>query len=341
MAEIKRFVNRASSAGGDGTTNNTTGADRAYYTLNEWEAAEQTDLVTDTDTHQVDCTGTLSTQDTTSLNVDGWTTGASNDITIDGLNAFNGYKLEGFANSDGFVTCTEDYANFFKLNVEVTSNAAGNRGIRISGVGGTTLTKLVIFGCNVRNSGGGATPAAGIQAIALKQSANNYVINNFIYGDWANGIVGGYIQSTASCIVYNNTVIDCYDVNIDVAGQAGANARCINNIAQGAGTNDYEYNSGYTFGGNISEDATSPDVALRNITLTLTSATDLHLDSTDTEAMGAGVNLYTDADYPVTIDIDGDARDDAAFDIGADHYVSAGGDPVPPLRRRLMMRQAA
>lgn len=81
MAEVLRFVNTASTAGGDGTTNATTGANRAYASLNEWEAAEQTNLVTAGDTHRVVCEGTAA--DTTRTDVSGWTTGASNFITIE------------------------------------------------------------------------------------------------------------------------------------------------------------------------------------------------------------------------------------------------------------------
>ena len=39
MASIIRYVNTASTAGGDGTTNNTSGATRAYATLAAAETA--------------------------------------------------------------------------------------------------------------------------------------------------------------------------------------------------------------------------------------------------------------------------------------------------------------
>jgi len=97
MAEVKRYVNRAADSGGDGTTNGLTGVNCAYQTLNLWEAAEQTDLVADGDTHVVECTGTVSTQDTALCSLDGWITGPSNDITVDGLDAYTGYKMESSA----------------------------------------------------------------------------------------------------------------------------------------------------------------------------------------------------------------------------------------------------
>ena len=80
MALITRYVNTASTAGGDGTTNATTGAARAYASLNEWEANEQVDLVAATDQHIVHCVGTSA--DTTAVDVNGWTTSTTYYITI-------------------------------------------------------------------------------------------------------------------------------------------------------------------------------------------------------------------------------------------------------------------
>ena len=323
MAEVKRYVNRASSAGGDGTTNGTAGATRAYYTLNEWEAAEQTDLVTDTDTHLVECTGTLGTQDTTNVYIDGWTTGASNDITINGLDPFNGYKMEMDVNSGGIISGTEDYINVLFVNVEQTDNTTGNRGIAFNSIGGTTNTKIVIAGCQIANSDTtDATPGGGVLGIQFKSNSNQYAINNFIHGLWNSGISASFLNAAATAYWYCNSVSGAYNLGFNMAGNASATAFLYNNISQGGGT-DFSVNGAYTTGGNISEDTSSPESALRSITLTLTSATDLHLDSTDTEAIGAGVNLYSDSNYAVTTDIDGDARADAVFDIGADHFVGA------------------
>ena len=65
MAVITRYVNTA-SAGGDGTTNAESGATAAYASLNAWEAAEATDLVTAGDSHIVYCsTGSGPAPDTT------------------------------------------------------------------------------------------------------------------------------------------------------------------------------------------------------------------------------------------------------------------------------------
>lgn len=61
------------------------------------------------------------------------------------------------------------------------------------------------------------------------------------------------------------------------------------------------------------------------------SGTDLHLDPTATnvaELIGAGVNLFADANLPVTDDFEGDARPAVgSFDVGAHQYIS---DPNVP-----------
>ena len=79
MAEVARFVNTGSTPGGDGTTKATAGDNRAYASLNEWESNEETDLVTASDTHVVECDGG---EDDTALNIAGWTLGASDYVTV-------------------------------------------------------------------------------------------------------------------------------------------------------------------------------------------------------------------------------------------------------------------
>lgn len=71
---VVRYVNTDSTPGGDGTTNNTTGATRAYASRSEWEAAEQKDLVTADEVHEVRVNGSANDGNTT---ISGWTTDAT------------------------------------------------------------------------------------------------------------------------------------------------------------------------------------------------------------------------------------------------------------------------
>lgn len=68
MATVTRYINPSSTAGGDGTTNATSGANRAYATADEWENAED-GLYTTGDLHIVYCDAGA---DTGGVNINGW-----------------------------------------------------------------------------------------------------------------------------------------------------------------------------------------------------------------------------------------------------------------------------
>jgi hypothetical protein len=79
MATVQRYVNTASSAGGDGTTNGTAGSTRAYASLSEWEANAGGSA---TDDYVVDCCGTAA--DTTPVNIDFATDLTTGTVTVRG-----------------------------------------------------------------------------------------------------------------------------------------------------------------------------------------------------------------------------------------------------------------
>ncbi len=76
---VTRYVNTVSLPGGDGTTNDTVGANRAYASLQEWATAEAKDLVAADETHTVLCAGaTADIEANTGL----WTTSETNFLKI-------------------------------------------------------------------------------------------------------------------------------------------------------------------------------------------------------------------------------------------------------------------
>ena len=134
--------------------------------------------------------------------------------------------------------------------------------------------------------------------------------------------------ASSSWYIYNNTIVDadgaCIEMN---AGGTNDIMKARNNIMQGCTGNDWDL-----FGGtfttlvterNITEDATSPDVAFRSLVVTFLdeAGNDFHLSASDTAAKGQASTLSSDGDFPVTLDIDGQTRV-APWDIGSDELSS-------------------
>ena len=77
---------------------------------------------------------------------------------------------------------------------------------------------------------------------------------------------------------------------------------------------------------NCSDDNTQPGGSGQNgeVTFVNEGTDDLHLDPSDTVAKGNGVDLYTDSNLPVTLDIDSTPRPNGGvWDIGADQITVA------------------
>lgn len=93
MTELTRYVNTDSVAGGNGTTNTTDSSDanRAYVSLQEFDDQEATDLVTATDNFVVICSAPSGVADGRAQLTASWTTSATFNITIRG----EGFTSEG------------------------------------------------------------------------------------------------------------------------------------------------------------------------------------------------------------------------------------------------------
>ena len=148
MAEILRYVDPNAAAAGDGTTNALSGGNCAYVSLNAWEAATQQDL-TDAggDTARVVCSsddaGATHAADTTACAIDGWTTGASNYITIKAASSHGGkrnatiYRLETTTAWVNALEIKEDYVRCDGLQLKC-SGANTQNALHINAAGGAT-----------------------------------------------------------------------------------------------------------------------------------------------------------------------------------------------------------
>jgi hypothetical protein len=325
-----RYVNTASSAGGDGTTNGTVGANRAYATLAEWEAARQGTL---SEVEEVICEG--SAADTTVVAIDGWTTTAANYILIRsaetsrhaGVWNSGVYRLEFALSSDGLVGF-EDFCRIHALQVSVNTTTA------LAGIIFDTVATsgLFVTSCIVRATV--AAPLVGIwKGSGNAGSAISVLANNLVYGFSGVGGFGIYARSNAAatrCCCYNNTVYGC---------ATGFRFRddftlAKNNLSIGC-TNAYNDADTPESGSTHNGYDEGPDPASNGINLSGSSDGDIFVNAgagdfrlvSGSDAADVGTDLSGDGNYPFSDDIQGETRT-GTWDIGADEFVVASA-PLP------------
>lgn len=299
------------SAGGD------------YTSLSAWEAGQQGDLVTLDEIHQAEC---YNFSDTTAVTFAGWTTDATRYLRVYTPAAERhtgvfgtGYRLiasAAFGNTI-LVSAGADHARFEGLIVE----ANGNVGVPLN-IGSTSGEKQISL-CLFRGS---TTPDYGI---SLPNDFGTVKIWNCVVGtNFDKGIWMAFGNAGSTLVLYNNTVLGNRTNGIIVAGNHTHYLK--NNCVQGTATN-YTVST-VTSATNLSEDTTSPEVALRSKVVSFVDEAnnDLHLASDDTSAKDAGTDLSGDAQLAFSDDIDGAARV-APWDIGADETAAGGGVVTPRL----------
>ncbi len=347
MAERLRYVNTASTAGGDGTTNATTGTTRAYASLSAWEAASQADLVTAGDTARVLCEG--ATADTTVCDINGWTTGASNGITVEvsQANRHTGkkntakYRLEANQRYYSPLKVTEEYVRLIGLQI-IQLGAYSDGGHGLFFLMGSTAGRIEIENCLVINEGGATT---GQGSCGVEFGSNDIRVStrirNSTFINWRYGIVLASSQSAnITYILHNNTVANSAVNGITTSGYPGVGFTNTvikkNNLVYGSGTSDYAQDADLsrttlTNTTNVSEDATSPNVGGRSKTFTFVDAAglDFHLSASDVGAKALGTDLSADADWAFSDDIDGQTRP-GTWSAGSDEPISGAQSPLLP-----------
>ncbi len=335
---------------------------RAYTSLNKWQLQDENDTIDDA-VENFDISrdlvgnGTImyvacyaDADDTNKVPIQGWNTGSSNYIKIYtpyltsevgatqrhlGTWASGGYKIVDSATySQGVIYINNDYVRIEGLRVENTADKSNQtKGIvnRNSGGGETHISHNIV---RSTGSGSGNYSAAGIYN-TNDSTGTLKVWNNIVY-DFGGGIVIEWLAGTNNFAIYNNTIINSDAVGIEFDDHSSGYFRIANNLVQdssgynyyfagGAGSIDYSAT-------NLSQDDTSPDGAsFQNKTVTFAGAADFHLDSSDTNAKDQGTDLSSDPNLSFSDDIDGDDREAADWDIGADEYVAASNSaPTAP-----------
>jgi len=181
---VIRYVNTDSTTGGTGTTNESTGVNRAYPLLNTWEGAEETDLTASGDRHTVLCSAPSGTADTTAVVINGWTTGPSNNIVVEaavgdealkvGWQA-DRYRLE--TTDETTIIINDNYVRIKKLQIKENYVATNFLNvIYISGIpsGGSDIR---IEECRVEGDGAGYLRGIYIYDSDVTVSVFNTILN--------------------------------------------------------------------------------------------------------------------------------------------------------------------
>ncbi len=319
MALITRYVNPDSTAGGDGTTNATTGANRAYVSLSAWDAAQQQDLDTGNNIAECICE-TGGSADTTSVDLDGWTTSATDYIDI---KTSSGHRHAGVWSTAKYrLHVTQDFQQAFNVNedfVRVT-------GLQIKTQGAPSSCEQAV---SVNNTAVAASSSIIFDA-CLVQATGAHA---------ANGI--GFLCGSGTTTIRNCIIFGCDDVGVYCTFQASAATVNVDNCTvAGIGTNAFFRDAGTLTVRNSYAHATTADysgtmtlttcahasasvftgstASIAHSTANFTNVTatteNYHLDP------GASATLIsggTDLSGTFTLDVDGGTRA-APFSIGAD-----------------------
>lgn len=299
-----------------------------YTSLAAWEAGEQRDLVTLNQIASAECYGMI---DSTSVTINGWTTGTANYVNI---YAATGARMGAVWDETG---------SSYLLDTNIDSIVVGsNHDVRIDGIGircrgggfearygiirlsGTS--KFELSNCFLRAG------TIGYVLSMIYLSGDNSKIWNNIIVDVGTGLAKGAIRPVGSGThtIYNNTF---YNNIRGIYGPAGMGAlRGKNNIAQygSAGTAVAEPYGTFTFtsdsGWNLSPSGTAPGSNnILNATVAFIDEANLNLSlMKGASAQNVGTDLSSDSYIAFSTDIFGGTRPIfGTWDVGA-HEATIG-----------------
>jgi len=346
-----RYVNTASSAGGDGTTNNTSGATRAYATLAAAVSGQATNLVTADVYLQILCCGT--TAQSFDGDFTGYTTDATRYVEIQGnTGASDGahagifstsYFRLSYTKDTGFTPRSYSGTRFDLRLTNLQMENTGGTGERRNGINLTSYTgngELYVKNCLIRYNPSGSPTTNdnhGFRANASTGAIKLYLINNVIYGFREAGLFWDPKNSGEQLVLYNNTFAgnnldgtDGVNVYMDVTNTAGEILIMKNNILTTFSCSGTP--ATYTHSNNGTTDTSSPDDTYDSQTYTYVNTTlataDYHLSASDTGAAAKGTDLSADGTYAFSDDC-GRATRSGTWDQGAFYLApAAAGQPT-------------
>lgn len=317
-----RYVNTNSTPGGDGTTNATSGANRAYASLAEFEATLSGTL---TEPWTVHYSGTV-VDGASGVTFSGFTPSATNYVDIVGDHpggAWSDSHIRLVRTGGTIISVWVPYLRLRHLQLLMDTTDGGDQyGIGINSGG----TYLAVDSCLIYCTGG--TGGYRRSGILPDTSVTDMRVANCTFRGWLNTTNSRACQ--VSGVLYHNTFIDCAIGADQPSSDAG---KAINNLfynvtsvrmsgtwAAGSGYNATDSASlSYTVTGGATGDRLS-----QTFTFEDAGAGDYRLTSGDAGAQGYGVDLSGDATYPVTLDQTGTTRPDPPS-IGAYEPTGGGG----------------
>ena len=331
QAQVGYYVRTDSTAGGNGTENDTDpgNPNRAFVSLNAAEAALQQDLGT---ALIITCDdGSANFADETPVTFSGWTTSAENYILVrvdpslrhDGKWDATAYRL--YVADSTVLTINEEYVNVVSLQIGSSATDADDQDViyiaSISAGNDLRFSNMVVRGADNDTYRQVLLRLVDTDCIVTAWNSVFYDAGNSTgpsYGIYANDGIAGVN-------LYNVTVDNCY------RGVRGTGTWVETNVLirkDAAGNVCWRPDAGHTRTYSASSDDTADDQGgdgnRINQTFTFAGAGDYHLDAADEGALDFGDDLTT---YGFTTDIDGETRV-APWDIGADEYISAAS-PTP------------
>jgi len=341
MADTQRYVNTASS-GGDGTTNNTSGASAAFASLSAWESASQGTIGAG-NRHIVDCSGNTNA-DTTEVTIAGWTFSTGQLIIQGHRTSGDGYYSGNAVQSSSHyrlvtngtghsLSITDGSSDVIIDGIQVENQTATGFRCCIRPLQGGAST-IIIRKCRIRNGGSTRTGIGhpntnpnGGQTITVE---NCLVVSNLV------GIeIRPAPHTNNTTTLQNNTIYGCTSTGILYTATGSGNTNNVNirnNAISNITTTDISYSDTSTTVNlsrlnNYTDDATSPDVSIVSAASAWTSpgtttSSDFSIKDTSSALYNNGTSTGTPDD-----DINGLARPQATTDdVGAWEFAAAGGD---------------
>ena len=303
------------------------GPGRDYTSLSAWESDRQGDLVAAGDGETALC---FDFEDTIQLNIAGWTSDASNFITIIADGDHGGvwntsvYRLKTSVlsffgnNSGGFV-----YMQVIGIQVETT--AAASSCIRLDANDPTE--RFILFSKVItRSTNGSPTGSPGFYS----QVGTSVIWENCLAFDTFHGFGNGDTDANSqirwlNCGAHNN-LGKGFDVQSNTPHKLAIN--CWAQSSVGPNFDNHGFNAPGTRN-NASEDGTAPGGAPKTGAIVFVDEPndDFHIDPSDLVARISGLDLSQFPDHSFDDDIDGDSRVGLVWDIGPDQIPNV----LPPV----------